>query len=81
MKIEVIATTITCRITIREIIDLKWNTLPFLRNEISDATYGVNLYSGPLFGELSSETMDIDFNGVRSDIAGKPEDMILNLLL
>src|SRR6202011_5804526 len=79
-KIDVTATAITCKITIREMIDLNRITL-FLGDEIADAAYGMNPYPGAFVGELFPEAMDIDFDDIRGDVSRKPEDVILNLLL
>ena len=57
------AVAITCKITIREMIDLNRITL-FLGYEISDAAYGVDLDPGTFVSELLSKTMDIDFDGI-----------------
>ncbi len=53
IKIDVIATAITCRITMREMIDLNRITL-FLSDEISDAAYGMDLYPRAFVRELFS---------------------------
>jgi len=53
IRIDVIATAITCRITMREMIDLNRITL-LLGDEISDAAYGMDLYYGAFVGELLS---------------------------
>ena len=50
-KIDVIATAITCRTTTREMIDLNRIT-QLLGDEISDATYGMDLYLGAFVREL-----------------------------
>src|ERR1700676_3897033 len=80
IRMDVIATAITCRITMREMIDLNRITL-FLGDEISAAAEGLDLHLGALVGKLLAQAMDIDFDGVRSDLSGKPEDMVLDLLL
>src|SRR6266404_7433841 len=80
IKIDVMTTAITGRITMREMIDLNRITL-FLGDEISDAADGVDLHLGALVGKLLAQTMDIDFDGIRGDVAGKPEDVVLDLLL
>ena len=53
IKIDVIATAITCRITMREMIDLNRIT-HLLGDEISDATYSMDLYPGVFVRELLS---------------------------
>jgi len=80
IKIDVRATAITCKITMREMIDLNRITL-FLSDEISDAAYGMDLHPGAFIEELLSETMNVYFDGIRRDVSRKPEDMILDLLL
>jgi hypothetical protein len=52
-KIDVIATAITWRTTTREMIDLNRIT-HLLADEISDATYGMDLYPGAFVRELLS---------------------------
>src|SRR5271168_1971453 len=80
IRMEVIATAITCRITMREMIDLNRITL-FLGDEISDPTDGMDLDLGALVGQLLAQPMNIDLDGIRGDVAGEPEDVILDLLL
>src|ERR1700742_2000260 len=80
IRIEVIATTITCSTTMRERIDLNRITF-FLGDEVSDAADGVDLDLRALVGELLAQPVDIDFDGVGGDVAGKPENVILDLLL
>ena len=53
IKIDVIATAITCRNTIREMIDLNRIT-HLLGDEISDATYSMDLYLGVFVRKLLS---------------------------
>ena len=53
IKIDVMATAITCKITMREMIDLNRITL-FLGDKISDAAYGMDLPPGALVRELFS---------------------------
>src|ERR1700744_5462681 len=79
IRTDVIATTITCRITIREMIDSNRITL-FLSDEIADATNGVDRYLGTPVGELLAQPVNVDFDGIGSDVAGKAEDVILDLL-
>src|SRR5579872_1097647 len=77
---DVIATAITCRITIREMIDSNRITL-FLGDEIADAADGVDRHPGAPVRQLLAQAMDIDFDGVGGDVAGQPEDVVLDLLL
>src|SRR5437899_3182 len=76
MKIDTIATAMTCKHMIRETIDLNLITLLGLRHEIPDPSYSVDFHLGAAFGELLAKAMDIDLDGIRSDLAGKTEDMI-----
>src|SRR6516164_6972598 len=80
IRIDVIATAITCRITIREMIDLNRITL-FLGDEVSDAANGMDLYLGALVGKLLAQTMHVDFDGVGGDFSGDSENVVLDLLL
>src|SRR5579863_6936946 len=80
IKTEVIATAITCRITMREMIDLNLITL-FLGDEVSDAADGMDLYLGAFVGKLLAQAMNVDLDGVGGDVAGEPEDMVLDLFL
>src|SRR5215469_6261056 len=75
------ATATTWRKTIREMIDLKRSTLFFLRDQVTHAANGVHLDPGAALGELLAEAMDIDLDGVRGDLAGMSENMVLDLLL
>ena len=69
IRIDVSATAMTCKITIREMIDL--NRITFvLSDQISDTAHGMNLYSGSFVGKLPSKTMDIDLDSIRGDISG-----------
>src|SRR5882724_10393356 len=74
-------TATTCRITIREMIDLNLGTLLFLRDEIADAANGVNLHLGAALGKLLAQAVDVDLDRVRRDVPGMSEDMVINLLL
>jgi hypothetical protein len=47
------ATAITCKITMREMIDLNRITL-FFSDKIPDAAYGMDLYPGAFVRELLS---------------------------
>src|SRR5476651_154834 len=78
MKIAVAITTTACRKMIHDMSDLNRNTLFFLGNEIADAAHGVDLNLGAAIGELFAQTMDINLDGIRGDIVGKPEEMIFN---
>src|SRR5579872_3042170 len=80
IRTDVIATAITCRITMREMIDSNRITL-FLGNEITDAADGVDRHLGAAVGQLLAQAVNIDLDGVGSDVAGKTEDMVLDLLL
>src|SRR6516165_2928972 len=80
IRIDVIATAITCRITIREMIDLNRITL-FLGDEVSDAANGMDLYLGTPVGKLLSQAMDINFDSVGGDFPGDSENVVLDLLL
>src|SRR5882762_2543436 len=65
----------------REMIDLDRSTLLFLRDEVADAAYGMDLYPGAVLGKLLAQSMDVDFDRFRGDLAGMSEDMSLDLLL
>src|SRR5579872_5795146 len=80
IRTDVIATAITCRITMREMIDSNRITL-FLGDEIADAADGMDRHFGAAVGQLLAQAMDVDLDRVGSDVAGKAEDMILDLLL
>src|SRR5215470_4165724 len=81
MKMEVITTAITCRQMIREIIDLKRNTLFVLSHEIPNAAYGVNLHLGATLGQLPSQTVNIDFDGIRGEFARKTDEVVFGEFL
>src|SRR6266851_355266 len=81
IRTEVMTTATTCRITIREMIDLNLGTLLFLRDEIADAANGVNLHLGAALGKLLAQAVDVDLDRVRRDVPGMSEDMVFNLLL
>jgi len=75
----VIATAITCRITMREITDL--NRITFLLgNEVSDAPDSVDLNLGTFVEELLAQAMDVNFDSIGGNLAREPENMILHLL-
>src|SRR5215475_7562312 len=81
MQMDVITTARTCKHMIREMIDLKRITLLVLGHKITDTAYGVNFHFGTTLGELLSEAMDVDFDGVRGDPARKTNKMVLGQLL
>src|SRR5579871_6656769 len=78
---EVMTTATTCRKTMREMIDLKRSTLLFLGDQVAHTAYGVNLDLGTTLRELLAKTVHVDLDRVRSDFAGMPEDVVLDLLL
>src|SRR6185312_16264727 len=71
---EVIATATTCRKTMREMIDWNLCTLFFLSDKVAHAANGVHLDPGAALGQLLAQAVDID-------LAGMPEDVVLDLLL
>src|SRR5271156_2040573 len=79
IRTDVIATAITCRITIREMIDSNRITL-FLGDEISDAADGVDRHLGAPVGQLLAQAVHINFDRVGSDVARKPENVVFDLL-
>src|SRR5258707_3307148 len=81
IRTEVMTTATTCRITMREMIDLNLSTLFFLRDEITDAANGMNLDLGAALRKLLAQAVDIDFDRIRCDLAGMSEDMVLDLFL
>src|SRR5260370_21440242 len=81
MKMEVMTTATTCRITMREMIDLNRITLFFLCDEVSHSTDGMNLDLGAALRKLLAQPVNVDLDRVRGDLSGMPEDMIFNLLL
>src|SRR5215469_3921992 len=78
---DVMTTATTWRKTMREMIDLKRSTSFFLGNEVADAANRMNLNPGAALGQLLAQAMNIDLDRVRRDLAGMPENMILDLLL
>src|SRR5579872_4836838 len=80
IRTDVIATTITCRITMREMIDSNRITL-FLSDEIADAADGMDRHLGAPVRELLAQAMNVNLDGIGGDVAGKAEDVILDLLL
>src|SRR5580692_314894 len=80
INIDVRTTAITCKITMREMMDLNRITL-LLGYEVSDAAYCVDVYPCTFVGELLSQTMNINLDGIRGHVSRQPEDVILDLLL
>src|SRR6266581_4002321 len=74
-------TATTCRITMREMIDLNRSTLFFLRDEVADAANSVNLNPRAVLRKLLAQAVDVDLDRIRGDLAGMPEDMVFDLLL
>src|SRR5260370_13224683 len=81
MKMEVMTTATTCRITMRERIDLKRITLLFLCDEVANATNCMNPDPGASLRKLPAQTVDVDLDRVRRDVSRGPKDVIFNLLL
>src|ERR1700686_2348223 len=81
MKMEVMTTATTCRITIREMIDLNLSTLFFLCDEVPNATNGMNLDLRSPLRQLLAQTMNVHLDRVRRDVSVMPEDVVLDLLL
>src|SRR3977135_2754519 len=52
-----------------------------LRHEISDTANGVDLYLGPPFEQVFSETMDVYFDGIGGDVTGQSKNVIFDELL
>src|ERR1700730_4622485 len=81
MKMEVMTTATTCRITMREMIDLNRITLLFLCDEVSYSTNCMNLDLGAPLRQLLAQTVNVHLDGVGRDISRMSEDVIFNLLL
>src|SRR3984885_12569730 len=81
MKMEVMTTATTCRMTMREMIDWNLITLLLLCDEVSYSPNGVNLHLGAALRKLLAQTVNVDFDGIRCDFAGVSEDVIFDLLL
>src|SRR5277367_6634787 len=81
MKMEVITTATTCRMTMREMIDLNLITLLLLSDEVSYAPNGMNLDSGAALRKLFAPTVNIDLDRVGCDFSRMSKDVIFNLLL
>src|SRR3984893_3523526 len=81
MKIEVMTTATTCRITMREMIDLNLITLLFLGDEVAKAANGMNLDLGATLRKLLAQAVNVDLDGIGGDISRMSEDVILDLLL
>src|ERR1700722_12524692 len=81
MKMEAITTATTCRMTMREMIDLNLITLLLLRDEVSDSPNGMNLDLGAALRKLFAQAVNVDLDGVRCDFSRMSEDVILDLLL
>lgn len=67
IRIDVMTTAMTCKTTIREMIDLNLTKL-FLGDEISDAAHGMDLHPGAFIGELLAKPVDIYLDGIRRDV-------------
>src|SRR5580658_4602700 len=81
MKMEVMTTATTCRITMREMIDLNLITLLLLRDEVSYPPYGMNLDLGAALRKLFAQAVNIHLDGVGCDLSRVSEDMVFHLLL
>src|ERR1700730_7170312 len=78
MKADTAITAITCEKMIRAKIDLKRILLFALGNKIADAADGMNFDFGAALREVLPKTMDVDFDGIRRDLAGQPENVIFD---
>src|ERR1039458_8678097 len=81
MKMEVMTTATTCRITMREMIDWNLITLLLLRDEVSDPPNGMNLDLGASLRKLFAQAVDVDLDCVRCDFSRMSKDVIFHLLL
>src|SRR3984885_204908 len=81
MKMEVMTTATTWRITMREMIDLNLITLLLLGDEVSDSANGMNLDPGASLRKLLAQTVDVHLDRVRCDFSRVSEDVIFNLFL
>src|SRR5579871_3596692 len=74
-------TATTCRKTMREMIDLKRSTLLFLGDQVAHTANGVDLDLGAALEQLFAQPVYVDLDGIRPDLAGMTEDVVLDLLL
>src|ERR1700676_300361 len=81
MKIEVMMTATTCRITMRDMSDLNLITLLFLGDEVANSANGMNLDLGAALRELLAQPMNVHFDRIGGDLSRVPKDVIFNLLL
>src|ERR1700730_8360700 len=81
MKMEVMTTATTCRITMREMIDLNLITLLFLCDQVPHSTNGMDLDLGAPLRKLLAQTVNVDLDRVGGDLARVSKDVVLNLLL
>src|SRR5262249_3153029 len=65
----------------REMIERNLSTLFFLRDQVADAADGVHLNPSATLGGLLTQAMYIPLYGVRGDIVGMSEDVVLDLFL
>ena len=69
MKIATVTSAIVCKKIICAKIDLKRIRLFTLSKKVSDTADGVDYDLGVAVVKLLANTMDVDFNGIRRDIA------------
>src|SRR5580704_13165047 len=81
MKMEVMTTATTWRITMREIIDLNLITLLFLCDEVPHSAYCLDFHLGAFFRELLAQAVNVHLDGVGCDVSRMPEYVIFDLLL
>src|SRR6202020_3376223 len=81
MKMEVMTTATTCRMTMREMIDWNLITLLLLCDEVSYSPNGMNLDLGAALRKLFAQTVDVDLDRIRCDFSRVSEDVIFDLLL
>src|SRR5262245_28481609 len=81
MRIAVTTMATTWRNMMRDMIDLKRSTLRVLRHDVAQATDGIDLHLCTTVRELPAQTMDVDLDGIRRNIAGDSENLVFHELL